>query len=135
MRTFELHRLEDETGISGTGLVAEGVEFTDGTAALRWRTKVVSHGTYASMADLEAIHGHGGKTRVIWTGAPYERGIRNYFQDRIESACYQGIGGSNVVGSPPPETPKAPDYIAPSEAAEYVRGYIFAAKADGNWPR
>lgn len=39
MRTFELHRVEDETGISGTGIVAEGVIFGDGTCAMRWRTK------------------------------------------------------------------------------------------------
>lgn len=32
MRTFHLERDIDITGISGTGLVAEGVEFADGTA-------------------------------------------------------------------------------------------------------
>jgi hypothetical protein len=28
MRRFELHRTEDLTGVSGTGVVAEGVKFT-----------------------------------------------------------------------------------------------------------
>ena len=36
MRTFRLIRDEDPTGISGTGSVAEGVEFDDGTVAMRW---------------------------------------------------------------------------------------------------
>ena len=35
-RAFVLQRNEDETGVSGTGIVAEGVEFSDGTVALRW---------------------------------------------------------------------------------------------------
>lgn len=67
MRTFELHRDEDETGISGTGVVAEGVEFSDGPVALRWivgdhRSTVV----WPSIEAVEAIHGHGGRTRIVW---------------------------------------------------------------------
>lgn len=65
-RRFELHRHEDETGISGTGPVAEGVMFSDGSAALRWRTAVRSTAIYACMGDLEKIHGHDGKTEVVW---------------------------------------------------------------------
>ena len=64
MRQFELERLEDETGISGTGAVAEGVEFYDGTVALRWRTSTASTAFYDSVADVETIHGHGGKTVI-----------------------------------------------------------------------
>jgi hypothetical protein len=66
MLRFALNRLEDETGISGTGVIADGVEFSDGTAVLRWRTKHSSTAIYASMDDLLAIHGHGGKTIVVW---------------------------------------------------------------------
>lgn len=66
MRLFVLDRLEDETGISGTGIVAEGVLFSDGTCALRWRTETASTGVYASTEDVEAIHGHGGKTVIRW---------------------------------------------------------------------
>lgn len=66
MRRFILERLEDETGVSGTGVVAEGVEFWDGTCALRWKTKHRCSAIYDSILVLEAIHGHGGKTKVIW---------------------------------------------------------------------
>jgi hypothetical protein len=66
MRRFVLNRLEDDTGVSGTGFIAEGVEFGDGTAALRWRTEHTSTAIYSSMTDLVAIHGHGGKTVVVW---------------------------------------------------------------------
>jgi len=35
VRRFFLDRMEDETGVSGSGLVAEGVVFWDGTVAMR----------------------------------------------------------------------------------------------------
>lgn len=62
--TFSLVRLDDETGISGTGEIAEGCVFSDGTAVLRWTTKTRSTAIYASMRELIDIHGHGGKTEV-----------------------------------------------------------------------
>ena len=67
-RRFELHRTEDVTGVSGTGMVAEGIEFTDGVVALRWRsawpTSVVFHDK--GMAAVEAVHGHSGSTQIVW---------------------------------------------------------------------
>lgn len=69
MRTFVLQRNVDETGVSGTGVVAEGVEFTDGIVALRWLggfpTSVVFHDR--GMEAVEAVHGHGGKTQILFT--------------------------------------------------------------------
>lgn len=68
MRRFELHRDHDVTGVSGTGVVAEGVEFSDGVVSLRWcsdwPTSVVFHDR--GMAAVEKIHGHGGSTRIVW---------------------------------------------------------------------
>lgn len=66
MRMFDLIRTEDATGISGTGQVAEGVVFSDGTCAMRWRTSTASTGFYDSVEDLIIIHGHGGKTQVVY---------------------------------------------------------------------
>ncbi len=65
-RRFVLVRDRDVTGVSGTGTVADGVAWSDGAAALRWRGRWRSTGVYASMADLEAIHGHEGATRIEW---------------------------------------------------------------------
>jgi hypothetical protein len=67
LRTFELHRDEDETGISGTGFVAEGVEFYDGSCAMRWRSPLKSTTVYESIRVVEELHGHGGRTRIVWT--------------------------------------------------------------------
>lgn len=66
MRAFHLHRFVDETGISGTGKVAQGVVFDDGSCALRWMTDAKSTGVYDNIATLERIHGHGGKTQLIY---------------------------------------------------------------------
>ncbi len=65
-RRFRLVRHEDETGTSGIGVVVEGVQFTDGTVVLRWLTNTTSIAIYASIDDVIAIHGHGGKTVVVW---------------------------------------------------------------------
>lgn len=70
MKTFDLIRDEDETGISGTGRVAEGVQFSDGTVVIRWQTHANAHHStvvWESIDDVVAIHGHGGKTRVVWS--------------------------------------------------------------------
>jgi len=66
MKRFNLHRFEDETGVSGTGVVSEGVMFTDGKCAMRWLTERTSVALYDSIDDLEYIHGHDGKTVVVW---------------------------------------------------------------------
>ncbi|MEU1816034.1 hypothetical protein ABZ543_12685 [Streptomyces roseifaciens] len=62
---FHLQREHDVTGISGTGTVATGAVFTDGTAVMRWDTTTSSIGVYNSLADLQTIHGHNGATRVV----------------------------------------------------------------------
>jgi hypothetical protein len=71
MRRFNLVRRVDESGVSGTGLVAEGIEFGDGTVAMRWKSRE-HHSTslWDSIDDLIAIHGHGGMTTVGWIDPP-----------------------------------------------------------------
>lgn len=68
MRRFELHRDEDVSGISGTGRVAEGIEFTDGTVALRWLGEwpVTTNHHDRGIDSVWALHGHNGKTRIVW---------------------------------------------------------------------
>jgi hypothetical protein len=67
VRTFVLRRLEDETGTSGVGVVAEGAQFATGVCALSWLTDVTSVGIYPSLKALKEIHGHGGKTVLEFT--------------------------------------------------------------------
>lgn len=66
-RTFQLHRDHDVSGISGTGVVADGHVFPDGVTVIRWRGERQSTVVWPSVEDVEAIHGHGGATRIVWT--------------------------------------------------------------------
>ncbi len=65
-KRFQLVRSEDVSGTSGTGIVAYGVAFGDGTAVIRWNTETSSTAIYGSVKDIEKIHGHNGATIVSW---------------------------------------------------------------------
>jgi len=65
-RRFYLDRHTDVTGVSGTGRVADGVLWPDGTASLRWRGDRPSIVFWDRMADAEHVHGHVGATRIVW---------------------------------------------------------------------
>lgn len=69
MRLFQLLRDEDSSGVSGTGVVAEGVELTNRECVLHWLSKKSSLGIYSTMDDVIAIHGHDGKTRIVFVEA------------------------------------------------------------------
>jgi len=64
--TFHLLRLEDESGVSGTGWVAEGAVFSNGWVILVWPTGTPSMNFYESLEAVEAVHGHGGLTRIVF---------------------------------------------------------------------
>jgi hypothetical protein len=64
-RVFRLVRDADRTGVSGTGHVASGVVWPDGSVTLKWHTVAanaanVSH--YANTSTMLDIHGHKSKT-------------------------------------------------------------------------
>lgn len=65
--TFSLVRSEDETGISGCGEVAKGCVFTcgDKPVVMQWCTEFASTTWYKSVEEVELVHGHGGKSRVV----------------------------------------------------------------------
>lgn len=71
MRRFVLRRREDETGLSGTGDVAWGLVFPDGVAVVRWCvTDVRQTAVFNSLDDVKHVHGHNGKTEVVFLDAP-----------------------------------------------------------------
>jgi len=65
-RPFKLVRTVDVSGVSGTGVVAEGAEFSDGSVALRWLGAHPSTAVWPSVAEVLAVHGHQGATSVYW---------------------------------------------------------------------
>ncbi len=87
IRTFEVIRREDESGISGTGAVAEGTIFSDGICVLRWTApSSPSHSTavFNSFSDFLMIHvaSHpSNKTKCVFNdGEVYEH------TERVEEA-------------------------------------------------
>lgn len=65
--TFTIHRDDDPSGVSGTGVVAEGWESSDGKwVILLWLSATPSLCVYRDVREVELIHGHGGKTRIVW---------------------------------------------------------------------
>jgi hypothetical protein len=67
MKPFLMIRTEDESGISGTGVVAEGVVFQDGTVVIRWQTHHIEHHSTVVWPSIESvlfIHGHKGRTTI-----------------------------------------------------------------------
>lgn len=65
-RPFYLQRAEDVTGVSGTGVIAHGVQFPDGVTVLRWVTGKSTTAVWDSLEDALAVHGHDGRTRAVF---------------------------------------------------------------------
>ena len=65
MKIFYLNRTEDESGVSGTGRVAQGFIFDNGKVTVTWLSDRPSVTVYDSIGEVHANHGHGGKNEVI----------------------------------------------------------------------
>lgn len=75
MKIYDLIRLEDVSGVSGVGEVAEIVQFSNGKVAVAFKN--VTEGpavgvsaliVYDSIEDVQKIHGHEGRTHVAFRG-------------------------------------------------------------------
>lgn len=53
---FYLRRVKDETGISATGRVGEGVIWQNGWVSFQWRPPMQSMGTYPDLDTFMKIH-------------------------------------------------------------------------------
>ena len=65
MKQFYLEREEDVSGTSGVGIVGRGVILPSGKCVLEWTSFHTSVAIYSNIQDVELIHGHGGKTKVV----------------------------------------------------------------------
>ena len=74
MRIFQLNRKVDVSGVSGTGIIAHGVDFGEYTV-IYWipdmtRLGVAGLGIYHSVQEAIDIHGHEGATQFEWISHP-----------------------------------------------------------------
>ena len=70
IRPFYLYRLVDQSGVSGTGIVAIGVVLPSGKAVLEWRSRWKTLTVFESVEQVLQIHGHGGRTQLQWGEPP-----------------------------------------------------------------
>lgn len=76
--TFTVCRINDETGVSGTGVIIEGVEFQTGQVILHWLTPFPkgSIAIFESIEDFKKIHVNphpGNKTLITWSDGRQEK--------------------------------------------------------------
>lgn len=74
-RRFRLVRDVDITGVSGIGVVADGVVWPDQTATVRWRGDRPSTVNWGHVDDALHIHGHDGRTRIEWLDSDERSGV------------------------------------------------------------
>lgn len=66
LRTFRVVRDEDVSGVSGTGVIAEGVLFSNGKVVVNWISMHKILEVVDSVAEWQAVHGHEGRTKIVW---------------------------------------------------------------------
>ncbi len=66
IRRFVLNRTHDETGNSGTGIVAIGTQYPNGHVSMMWLSHMGSYIWDDSIEIVKALHGHNGATEVVW---------------------------------------------------------------------
>ena len=66
MKLFNIVREIDNTGISGTGIVAEGVIFDDGSVVLRWLGELSTIVLHKNIESVEKISCSHSKSKIVY---------------------------------------------------------------------
>ncbi len=80
VRPFYLHRMIDASGVSGTGIVAVGAVLPSGKAVLEWRSRWKTVTVFESVDQVIRIHGHGGRTQLLWGDPPGDQRLPFWVQ-------------------------------------------------------
>jgi hypothetical protein len=75
IRPFYLERIEDESNVSGTGVVAVGAIYPSGICIVEWLSFTTSLNQYKNIDHVKEVHGHGGKTKVVMGNPPKEEPV------------------------------------------------------------
>ncbi len=78
MKTFTVERKNDESGISGIGIVLNGVVFSSGTTVIEWNTSkqpksIGIYTTYEDFIKLHVLSHPTNNTKVVWDNGDVEQ--------------------------------------------------------------
>lgn len=65
-KTFRLVRTQDISGVSGVGIVAQGVEWYNGRVTIAWLGSFPTIEHADNLHQIEELHGHDGSTKIEW---------------------------------------------------------------------
>ena len=125
-RIFHLQRDLDITGVSGSGRVADGVLWPDGTVTVRWRGDKPSTAMWGSLEHAQAVHGHGGATRIVFDDEVTvpEKDLRAALR-KVGRMIDAGLTDSAAQGQ---------QIVTLIQRAEDIRDFCFAAANGGETP-
>jgi len=95
-RTFTLVRSADPSGVLGVGVVAEGVQYTDGSVALRWLGDHPATAVWPSLDEVLAVHGHEGATVAAFPDEPPVGESLPGAMNRVTSLMAAGLEATGV---------------------------------------
>lgn len=98
-RRFVVRRKEDPSGVSGTGVVLDGILWPDGTVSTHWRGAAWSNVFWPDLATAESKHCYGGHSEIVWV-------------DELPAFLFTPPAAADEV------LPPAPEVARPSELAE-----------------
>lgn len=77
MKKFTMYRPVDETGVSGKGIVAQGVVFADGTATIQWVCPPAAGDTqtkkWESFLDVHVRQHPNNETIITWESGEQDK--------------------------------------------------------------
>lgn len=88
MKTFKVHRTKDVSGVSGTGIVAEGVVFPSGKCVIEWYGPHASIDINNSVGDWIFVHGHNGSTVLEYCDTNVTEIKKFEVGDRVHAQCH-----------------------------------------------
>ena len=121
IRIGVIRRHEDVHGVSGTGVVAEVIEFSDGSAVARWLGKDAMSNVAAGIKNITNVHGHGGKMEIewLWEQEPDADPMDAVFERKIAAA-----GGSTGNTGPSGATALKKEAEKEAEAEEIAEALV-----------
>lgn len=121
IRIGVIRRHEDVHGVSGTGIVAEVIEFSDGSAVARWLGKDAMSNVAAGVKNITNVHGHGGKMEIewLWEQEADADPMEAVFERKIAEA-----GGSTAPTGPSGPTAVKEEAAKEAEAEELADALV-----------